>query len=104
MHAERLVRRVPEIEVFGKLAERSVRQDMVPPGIVLRSGHVVWHDVQEYAQTIRARAGDETGPGGLTPEVRTDPRGIRDVVSMAASGNRLQAGRQIHMADSQIGQ
>ena len=104
VHAEGLARLVPKIKVLGKLAERPMRQHMVPPGIVLRRGHVIRHDVQEDSQAMRARAVHETGPCGLAAAVLADPRGIRDIVSMLAAGNCLQAGREVNMADSQIGQ
>src|ERR1700678_364108 len=100
MHAESAARPVPEIEVPDELAERSMRQDIVPPGIALRGGHVVRHDVQQDAQSMRTRAFRETRPSGLAAEVRADPRGIRDVVAMLAAGNCLQAGRKVYMADA----
>ncbi len=104
MHAEGPVRQVAEIEVVGKLAERPMRQHVVPPRIVLRSRHVVRHDVQQDGELMGARAVHEIGPGGFAAEVFADPRGIRDIVSMQTTGNRLQAGREIYMADAQIGQ
>src|SRR5258708_30511292 len=104
MDTEGLMRPVSEIEVLRKLAERSMRQHVIPPRIVLRSGHVIRHDVEEDSEFMEARALHETGPGGFAAEVFADPRGIRDIVSMLTAGNRLQAGREIHMADSQIGQ
>ncbi len=51
-----------------------------------------------------ARALDEADPGGFAAEIVADPRGIGDIVAMLAAGNRLQAGRQIDMADAQVGQ
>src|SRR5258708_25222982 len=104
MHTEGFVRPVSEIEVLGKLAERSMRQHMIPPRIVLRGGHVIGHDVEEDSELMEARALHKTGPGGFAAEVFADPRGIRDVVSMRTAGNCLQAGREVHMADAQIGQ
>src|ERR1700677_2053263 len=100
MHAEGAARRVPEIEVLEELAERPMRQDIVPPWIVFRGGHVVRHDIQQDAQALRTRALRETRPRGLAAEVRADPRGIRDVVAMLAAGNGLQTGREVYMADA----
>src|ERR1700734_679848 len=104
MYAERLVRPVPEIEVLRKFTERTVRQHMIPPGVVLRGGHVVRHDVQENSKSQGARAFCETDPGRLAAEVIADSRGIRDIVAMLAARDCLQARREIHMAYSQIGQ
>ena len=69
LRAEGPVRRIPEIEVPGKLAERPIGQDIIPPRIELRSGHVVGHDIQEDAQSVPARAVDEVRPGGLAAQV-----------------------------------
>ena len=93
-----------DVEILGELAERTVRQDIVPPWIVRRGGHVVRHDIQEDSEAMRTRAADEAAPSGLAAQVFADSRGVRDIVAMLAAGNRLQAGREVHVADSQIGQ
>jgi len=104
MQAERSARPDLDVEILGELAERPVREDIVPPGIVFRGGHVVRYDVEQDSEAMGARTAYEVAPRGLAAEVFADPGGIRDIVSMLTAGNRLQAGREVHMADSQIGQ
>src|ERR1700722_8881860 len=104
VEAKGLARPQLDVEILGKLAERTVRQDIVPPWIVLRGGHVVRYDIQQDSQPMRARAADEIEPSGLAAEVFADSRRVRHIVAMLTAGNRLQAGREVHVADSQIGQ
>src|ERR1700688_2343758 len=104
VQAEGLARPELDVEILGEPAERTVRQDIVPPWIVLRGGHVVRYDIQEDSEAMRARAADEVEPSGLAAEVVADSRGVHHIVAMLTAGNRLQAGGEVHVADPQIGE
>jgi len=47
MHAELPARRISDVKELCKFAERPVLQNMIPPGIVLGGGHVIWDDVEQ---------------------------------------------------------
>ena len=66
--AKRPVRRGSNVEKSGEAAERTVRQHVVPPRIMLRGGHVVRHDVEEELQPLRARAVDEAAQAASPPK------------------------------------
>jgi hypothetical protein len=102
MHAIGPLRGNSDVEVIRVVAERSVRQHVVPPGIVLRRGHVVRHDVEQDPQMVRLGAFDEALPGSLAAQLIADPARVRHIVSMLAAGCRLQARRQVHMAHAQL--
>ena len=102
MHTEWLTPRISNVEEFCVIAERPMLQNIVPPRIVLRGGHVIRDDVQQNRKSQGARGRHETGPRLLAAEIVADFSGVYDIVAMLTAGNRLQARRQVNMADSQF--
>jgi hypothetical protein len=62
---------------------------------------VVRHDVQEHAQTLTPAGFERSGPRGLPAKVLPHTAWVGHVVTVAAAGNRLQAGRDVDVADPQ---
>jgi hypothetical protein len=104
MYEEGLSSWVSEIKKLGELTVRSMCKHIIPPWIVPRRRHVIRHDVEQYFKTERASARNEAGPRYFTAKIVADSSGVRYVISMLAAGHCLKTGRQVHMADSQVGQ
>src|SRR5271155_1509989 len=99
MHAERPAGGNSNVEVVRELAEGPMPQHIIPPWIVLRGGHVIRNDVQQNPQSQGSGRLHEAAPSLLAAEIVADLGGVYDIVAMLAAGNRLQAGRQVNMAD-----
>src|SRR5882757_910244 len=104
MHAKWPALRISNVEEFCEPAVRPKLQYIIPPRVVLRGGHVIGDDVEQNSKAQGARSRHETGPRRLTAEIVADLRGVYDIVAMLTAWNRLQARRQVHMADSQFAQ
>ncbi len=85
--------------LYGPWASTSSHQ-----GLCLRGRHVIGHDIEQYFEIERTGVGNETAPCRFAAEIGADSRGVRYIIPMRAAGNRLKTGRQVHMADSQLGQ
>jgi hypothetical protein len=46
---------------------------------------------------------NEARPRGLATEILADFAGVYDIVAVLTARDRLQAGRQVNMTDSQLG-
>ena len=104
MHAKWPALRISNVEEFCEFAEGPVLQHVIPPWIVLRRGHVVRHDVEQNAQFEGSGRIHKTGPRLLAAEIVADFSGIYDIVTMQTAWHRLQARREVNMADSQLSQ
>src|ERR1700728_4233182 len=102
MHAKWLTLRISNVEEFCEPAVGPKLQYIIPPGIVLRGGHVIRNDVEQDSKIQGARGLHETGPRLFTAEIVADFSGVYDIVAMLTARNRLQARRQVNMADSQF--
>src|ERR1019366_4250052 len=104
MDPKRLRSRNLDVEEGGVVAERSVCEKVIPPRIVLGCRHVIRNDVEEYLEFVGACRIDETRPRSLAPQIAADSAGIGDVIAVLASRHRLQAWRQVNVADAEVGE
>jgi hypothetical protein len=92
VHPERPARLRADVEKIRVVAEWTVRQQVVPPAILLRGRHVVRHDIEQDLEAPEARGADERRPCLFAAQILADAGGIRDVVAMHAARHRLQTG------------
>jgi hypothetical protein len=104
MEPKRLRGRDLDVEEGGVIAERSVGEKVIPPRIVLGCRHVIRHDVEKYLEFVGTCRSDEPRPRSLAPQIVADSAGIGDVIAMLASRHRLQARRQVDVADAEVGE
>src|SRR5258708_23972684 len=100
MHTPAAIAVASKIEIRNELAVRSVSENVVPPGIVIRRSHVIRNDIQQDLELMESRLLDELRPSGLTTEIIADLGRIRHVVAMLATRNRLKARRKVKMTHS----
>ena len=67
-------------------------------------GHVVGHDVDDDAEPVAARVGDERLEALSASEVVAHPAVVDDVVAVRAARGRLEDRREVEVADAEVGQ
>ena len=99
-------RRIPvDIEVGGISAGRAVLQHVPPPCVLTPADrHMVGHDVEQMAETVRAQGCAQARMRRLTAELSIDLVRINHIVTMCAAGRGLQRGRRIEVAHSESGE
>jgi hypothetical protein len=63
-------------------------------------GHVIGDDIQEQPHAATVQVGLESLELFLAPQIGIDPRGIADVVAVAAAAAALQQGRRVDVGNS----
>ena len=74
-----------DIEEGGEGGLGAIFEDIHPPGILGAGGHVVGNCVEEQTHAAILQFALQAGEFIFTAEIRIDPCGIGDVISVAAS-------------------
>ena len=90
------------IEVSCIRRLRPVLQNVHPPGIFHACRHVVGHDVEDESHATLLEFALEMLKVFFRAQFRINPRGVGDVVAVAAALPAAQNRRQINVRDTQI--
>ena len=99
LREQQLRRRPVDVEVAGVGAVAAVAQQVAPPGIVRRGGHVVRHDVEDQAQALGLQGGGEAQEALQAAELVLEAAVVGHVVAVRRAGDRLEQRRGIEVAD-----
>ena len=94
-----------DVEIAGARRIRSPLQDVEPPCVIGPAhAHMVRHEVENLAKTVRLQRVDHRSEVVLAAEFGVERVVVHDVVAMRASRPRLQVGRRVEMTDPKCGE